>query len=226
MDRKVSRHELKYIISRGEAELLRHRLPALLHPDRHAGPNGAYFIRSVYFDDPDFTAFNENISGVKERTKYRLRYYNFDDRVIFLEKKTKDGSLTGKDSVRVDREMAQHILNGGDALHGHSGLLGEFARLRLGVLRPVVTVDYDRNAFTWKDGNVRVTIDANIRTSPYQIDFFSRELCSVPVMDNGEVVLEIKYDEFLPAGVIALLEGVPKQRSAVSKFTRCLGILE
>ena len=226
MDRKVSRHEIKYLISALDAELLKHRLPALLRPDTHAGPDGGYFIRSVYFDDPAFTAYNEKLTGVKERTKYRLRYYDFDDRVVFLEKKSKDGDLTGKDSVRLDRAMAEALLSGSDEIRGQDGLLGEFARLRLGGYRPVVIVDYDRYAFTFPVSNVRVTIDADVRTCPYRTELFDPRLLTVPVLDEREVVLEVKYDAFLPAPVIALLEGVPKQRSAVSKYTKCLGILE
>lgn len=222
----ISRHEIKYIISDYEAELLKCRLPALLHRDSHAKADGSYFIRSVYFDDPDFKAYNEKLSGVKERTKYRLRFYNYSDRVLFLEKKSKDGDLSGKETARMNRALAEALLKGDERLPKLPSLPGEFGRLRQGVYRPVVIVDYDRFAFTHPDGNVRVTIDTNIRTAPYQTDIFNSRLLTVPVMDEGECVLEVKYDEFLPAGVRALLEGVRKQRSAVSKYTKCLGILE
>jgi hypothetical protein len=65
-----------------------------------------------------------------------------------------------------------------------------------------------------------------VRTSPYQTDFFSKRLLTVPVMDNGETVLEVKYNQFLPAPVSAVLEGVPKRRESVSKYVKCLSILE
>lgn len=226
MDRKVNRHEIKYVISVYEAELLKHRLPALLRPDAHAGPDGGYFIRSLYFDDPDYTAYHEKLSGVKERTKYRIRFYNHDPRVIFLEKKTKDGDLTGKDSVRLTRAGAQAFLRGDPGLNKLEGLAGELGRLRQGVWRPAVIVDYDRFAFTYPDGNVRVTIDMNVRTCPFQTDLFEKRLLTVPALDDGEAVLEVKYDAYLPAPVRALIEGVPKQRTAVSKYTKCLSILE
>ena len=51
-------------------------------------------------------------------------------------------------------------------------------------------------------------------------------LLMVPVLDEGETVLEVKYDKFLPAPVVAMLEGVPKRREAVSKYVKCLSILE
>ncbi len=226
MDRKVDRHEIKYAVSLFEAELLKRRLPCLLRPDAHAGKDGSYFIRSLYFDDPDFTAYREKLDGVKERTKYRIRFYNMDDSVIFLEKKTKDGDMTGKDSARLSRGLAERFIRGDNALLGLPGLCGELGRLRQGPWRPAVIVDYDRWAFTYGAGNVRVTIDMNVRTAPYKSDVFDPELLTVPVLDQGEAVLEVKYDDFLPAPVRELLHGVKKQRCAVSKYTKCLSILE
>ena len=226
MDRKVDRHEIKYSVSVFEAELLKRRLGALLRPDPHVRADGSYFIRSVYFDDPDFTAYNEKLAGVKERTKYRIRFYNMDDSVIFLERKSKDGDFSGKDSVPLTRAQADALILGTEDLRRESGLLGELGRLRAGVWRPVVIVDYDRWPFIYKDGNVRITIDANVRTCPYSTDCFNPRLLTVPVLDDGEAVLEVKYDAFLPAPVRSLIEGVRKQRCAVSKYTKCLSILE
>ena len=226
MDRKVDRHEIKYIISRFEAEILKRRLPALLRPDAHAGADGSYFIRSLYFDDPDYTAYREKLDGVKERTKYRIRFYNMDESVIFLEKKTKDGDMTGKDSVRLTRAGAEAFIRGDEGLPRLKGLGGELGRLRQGAWRPAVIVDYDRLAYTYPIGNVRVTIDSTVRTAPYRYDIFDPRLLDIPVLDEGEVVLEVKYDAFLPAPVRELLHGVRKQRCAVSKYTKCLSILE
>ena len=50
---EIKRHEIKYIISLREAELLKYRLRALLRPDSHVRADGSYFIRSLYFDDTD-----------------------------------------------------------------------------------------------------------------------------------------------------------------------------
>jgi len=227
MERQTNRHEIKYTVSAYETQLLKYRLPALLRRDKHAGAKGSYLIRSVYFDDGDFTAYHEKIAGVKERTKYRLRYYDLDDRVIFFECKSKNGDMTGKNSVRVTRTQAQALLDGSfTAGDSDAPLLREFSRLRRTGFRPVVIVDYDRYAFTYPLENVRVTLDTAVRTCPYQTDFFDKRLVTVPVMDNGETVLEVKYDKFLPAPVSAVLEGIPKRREAVSKYVKCLSILE
>lgn len=222
----IQRHELKYIISLREAELLKRRLPALLRADAHARADGSYFIRSLYFDDTDYRAYHEKIAGVKERTKYRIRFYNMDDSRIMLEKKSKNGDLSGKESVRLSRALAEAFCDGGEMMSDAEGLGRELARLRRGGWEPAVLVDYVRYPFVYPTGNVRVTIDTNLRTAPFHTGLFDDRLLTVPVLDDGEAVLEIKYDAFLPAPVRALLEGVPKQRCAVSKYTQCLNILE
>lgn len=226
-ERSVSRHENKFIVSTYTTELLRRRLPAILKRDAHAGPDGSYFIRSVYFDDVDYSAYREKLHGVQDRTKFRLRYYNYDDSTIFLEKKIKQGDLTGKESAKITRAEADALLYCDDlSWCSRDPLLTEFARARRAGSRPAVVVDYDRCAFTHWVEDVRVTLDRNIRTCPYQPELFNANLLTVPAMEPGEQVLEIKYNAFLPAHVAIALEGVPKQRMAVSKFVKCLSILE
>ena len=210
---EIKRHEIKYIISLREAELLKYRLRALLRPDPHVRADGSYFIRSLYFDDTDYRAYHEKIAGVKERTKYRIRFYNMDDSRITLEKKSKDGDFSGKESVRISRELAEAFLTGGEELRDTEELARELARLRQNGWKPAVLVDY-------------VTIDTELRTAPFKTNLFDDRALTVPVLDEGEAVLEVKYDAFLPAPVRALLEGVTKQRCAVSKYTKCLDILE
>ena len=225
--RKVSRHEEKFIISVATAEMLKSRFRAILRPDPNAGADGSYFIRSVYFDDVSHTAYHEKLFGVKERSKYRLRYYNFDTERIFLEKKMKNGNLTGKDSAYVTFEEAQALLWGGsmDFAAGEP-LLEEFIRARRGSMHPVCIVDYDRFAYTYPVEDVRITLDMDVRTRPYSTELFNRYLPTMPVMDEGECVLEVKYNGFLPSHILWMLEGVPKQRMAVSKYVKCMSVLE
>ena len=70
------RHEVKHIISAGDAAAIRTNLSAVAHLDPHAKENVYYRIRSLYFDDPMDTALHEKLDGVNERRKFRIRYYN------------------------------------------------------------------------------------------------------------------------------------------------------
>lgn len=75
------RHELKYLISYGQKADLNLRLAPLLEQDSHAR-GGCYMIRSLYFDDYWNTAYQEKVDGVLMRKKYRIRIYDYSDRVI------------------------------------------------------------------------------------------------------------------------------------------------
>ena len=89
-------------------------------------------------------------------------------------------------------------------------------------LRPRVLVSYVREPYVYAAGNVRVTFDSNIRTSLFQREFLNGALPDIIATDTpGDIILEVKYDEFLPSYLQAVLSGVTAQRSAVSKYTWC-----
>lgn len=62
------RHEFKYLCSNGELAVLKVRLQGLVRPDPHAGADGVYRIRSLYFDDYYDSCLKENESErIQER---------------------------------------------------------------------------------------------------------------------------------------------------------------
>ena len=84
----------------------------MLWRDAHAGPDGEYFIRSVYFDDRANSAYYEKLDGGPARDKYRIRIYGLNEKQIYLERKRKLGELIAKDSVHITRRLAEQILSG------------------------------------------------------------------------------------------------------------------
>ena len=220
------RHELKYMIAVRDAVLLQHRLALAMDTDSHADAEGRYFIRSLYFDDFDFAAYRDKLNGVENRAKYRLRYYNFDDSFISFEKKEKIRDMTKKTAVRVSREQAEAMMERGDVGDTDNSLLQEFRSLWNAGLRPRVLVDYDRYVFAHPVGNTRITLDMAVRTSPCKTELFDTQLAMLPVLPPAHAVLEVKYNDAFPRHVGLLLEGVAKDRMAVSKYCRCLSILE
>ena len=68
----------------------------------------------------------------------------------------------------------------------------------MGIYRPTVIVDYDREALTYAPGNVRVTFDRRIRGCHQPQLFFSENLPSIPAISPDRVVMEVKYDDYLP----------------------------
>lgn len=88
------------------------------------------------------------------------------------------------------------------------------------MLRPKIIVAYERKAYVYEPGNVRITFDRNIRTSRQVADFGTQMISYDPLHDIN-AVLEIKYDEFLPGFLLQLLELNFLQQTAYSKYQLC-----
>ena len=222
------RHEYKFLISRSAAQLLALRLPHFMQRDAHAGPDGQYTIRSLYFDDPNYTAFYEKVAGTDNRTKYRIRCYNYDTSLFRLERKEKKGHLTRKTGQTLSTKQVLSLLR--NPVKPRPELFGTLAdelRLRCASegMRPVVLVDYDRTSFVCKNGNTRITLDDNLRTVPYCHDLFGPIHAMVPVLEADQVILEVKFDDFLPGYLSNVLADIPKAPMAISKFAMCLNLI-
>ena len=222
---KGYRHELKYYITLGEYELLQRKLSLTMERDAFAKKNGGeYFIRSLYFDDRDDSAFREKLSGIDERDKFRIRIYDMRDDVIKLECKHKSNGYIKKQSIGLSRKEYEKLISG-DRLF----LLNRpepFARrmyleFAQRALKPAVIVDYTREAFVFPMEDVRVTFDKNVRTGLRSVDMFNAGIPTYPVIDDYGMVLEIKFNRFLPTYIRSLLQLEASQRSAISKYVLC-----
>ena len=218
------RHELKYHITPAEMSVLRGVISPLLQHDPNGNENNEYHIRSLYFDTINDDFLNEKIAGVGDRKKYRIRIYNFKDSVIKLECKSKYGDLISKQSVTIPRELADQLIAGdpeGLQRMRHPLLHDVYREMRTRLLRPAVIVDYVREAYIHPAQEVRVTFDKTLRTGLFSSDMFNAGIPTYPVFDDQIEILEVKYDEFLPAYLQSVLSGVTAQRSAISKYTWC-----
>ena len=224
MNRPVKlRHEWKHRINAQDDLVLAARLRNLFPHDKHADSHGSYRVSSLYFDTPYDKALRQKLDGVNEREKFRLRYYGTDTSFIRLEKKFKRNGLCGKRSVRVTEEAVRKILAGeiGFLLDsGHPLLVEFYSKLRGQLLAPRTIVTYDREAFLYGPGNVRITLDRNLRSGLGRTDFLDPYGYHVP-MGEGITVLEVKYDAFLPE-IVRMAVQVPDRRaSAYSKYAVC-----
>ena len=217
------RHESKHQISSREDLVLAGRLRKLFPHDAHAGPEGSYRVISLYFDTPYDGALREKLDGVDRREKFRLRYYGGSPSWLKLEKKYKLNGLCGKRSARLSREEAERLLAGdwGLLLERGDPLLAElYSKVQGKGLRPRTAVRYDREAFLYPPGNVRITLDRDIRTGLSWRDFLHPERFTLKPLD-GLTVLEVKYDAFLP-DLVRMAVQVPGRRAgACSKYALC-----
>ena len=221
------RHELKYLLLPWQVDVLRRNLTPLLSLDSNAKKHGGeYQIRSLYFDTVFDDALYEKMSGVANRQKYRMRIYNYSDKEIFMECKSKFGDLISKRSVMIPRELADQLIacdpTGLESTP--SGLLRDVYReMRTRLLHPVVIVDYAREAYLHPAETVRITFDKNLHTGLGSTDLFNPYLPTISPFDQDYTVLEVKYDRVLPPYIADVLAWAAPEacRSALSKYTWC-----
>jgi len=224
MPKAIYRHELKYLINVPDWALLRMRMADVMRRDANTDQYGEYWIRSLYFDDYWNAAYEDKESGMLLRRKYRLRIYDCQDTVIHLERKSKYGPYIRKVSAPVTRGEAEAIVSGDYAFLEKSPhrLLQEFYyECTSRILRPRVIVDYDREPFIMTAGDVRITFDKHVRAGFGKMALFDPELPTLEVLPANQMIMEVKYTEFLPLQVRRLLPPRASILTAASKYVLC-----
>ena len=231
------RHEVKHEITRSDLIAIRQGLQAVAQQDPHV-KKGRYLIRSLYFDNLYDKALREKVDGVNMREKFRIRYYNLDPSLIHLEKKSKVNGLGTKYSCPLTAKEAQKIADGDIAWiademfkEDRRGLLCElYIKMRDQGLRPQTIVDYTREPYIYGPGNVRVTFDYDIRTGLRCTDFLDPDCPMIPAvrprtdreMSGGTgIILEVKWDAFLPDIIREVVQIHGRREGAFSKYAAC-----
>lgn len=215
------RSELKFGITYVDYQLLKMKLRYIMKLDPHAGQNGRYLIRSCYFDNFSNKVMNEKKEGFLNRDKYRVRIYNKSDAVIHLERKSKRNNQTFKSKCSLSKnEFERMRLNDFDwMIDDERALIRDLYKdIRLYQLKPTTVVDYEREAYLYEHGNVRITFDCKVQTSLRNTDMFNKQLPMVDILEPNEVILEVKYDEYLPSVIKMLLQGIHTRHEAYSKY--------
>lgn len=222
------RNEIKFIINKKDAEVLKQRLSLIMDIDTNSvNEDNSYYIRSLYFDNEDSDAYYEKLDGVEYRKKYRIRIYNLDDKFIRLECKYKHNNMTSKDQILISKEECSKIIDGkiDEFKLDKDNILRQFLiDYKLNRLKPSIIVDYNRLAFTYHVSDIRITFDSNIRSGLYNYNLFDKDACTYGVIDDNEMVLEVKFNEILPESIAIILSTVPTFRQAYSKFATCRSI--
>lgn len=214
------RTELKHEITKMDCYLLRHRLKHIMEIDPHANKDGKYLIRSVYFDNFDNKVLTQKKEGFYERDKFRVRLYDYNMEFLNLEKKSKRNNLTYKQKCQITPGEYERIRNGDIAWMENDPrplIQDLYVQMVLFHLKPVTVVDYEREVFIYQYGNVRVTFDSEIKTSFRNNDILNPHLPMVGT-NPDVVILEVKYDEFLPDIIKYLLQLGDRRKGTYSKY--------
>ena len=212
------RHELKFVISELLAAEIEFNIKHYMKLDGNH-TEAFYKVRSLYFDDIYDSCLNELMAGTDNRYKYRIRLYNGKTDTIHLEKKSKSHEMTLKEAEDISAEDVSRFLHGEVPL-GNGDLLKCLMRDYYGkYMKPVCIVEYDRSAYTEECGNVRITFDRGVRGT-YRIDkFLDKDIEQRQVIPQGQLILEVKYDEFLPSYILNAINYAVLRRQSVSKYS-------
>ena len=218
------RHELKYLCTQAQLALIESRIALLMRPDPHAGGDGQYEIRSLYFDNVQNTGFFENEDGVDRRAKYRIRIYDHSPQVIHLELKEKQQGKTRKHSCELTEAECRLLMQGIPPASNAAQppLLKQLCLLmQTQGMAPRVIVEYERTPFIEPLGNVRVTFDRHIRSSGDPAAFLDARIPARPIMPVGQHILEVKFDAFLPDAIARQLQMEELRLVSFSKYYLC-----
>lgn len=217
----VFRKEIKYVLPIEKFIRIESQLDALMTRDCN-GKNGTYRVRSQYYDSIGDQDLSDNISGMQEKRKIRLRIYSTEDNRVKLEYKCKSGSDGVKYSIDISKEEALLMEQ-----HRYAFLLQRkedlahflYNKLLQGAYQPKVIVEYRRTAFLYPVNDVRITFDHHIRGSVNPYGLFEENPFFFPIMSDDVGVLEVKYNGFLPSHLKNLMQQIDSLEEANSKYS-------
>lgn len=217
------RHEVKHYINISDYYSIMSRLKYVIKRDNNSSDEGEYKIRSIYFDNYANKVLMEKLIGINNRDKFRIRYYNDNLDLIKLEKKSKINGLCLKITEPISKEECEKLIQGNIEFLKTSSkkLFNElYVKMKNQFLKPKTIVDYTREAYIYKAGNVRITFDKKIRTGIWNINFLNQDVVTKSVISNDYMVLEVKWDEYLPELIQDCVQQF-RRSTSVSKYALC-----
>lgn len=228
------RHELKFLCTQSQLDLLEGQLCCLMEKDEHSRAKGFYTVRSLYFDDYINSGTKQKEDGLDERSKYRIRSYEQGmDQNFRLEIKHRVRDRISKEFCILPAALVKCLLREEDIASVYEKMINNCYKDNNGVwnrfllawetqfLRPAVIVEYDRIPYIYPEGNVRITFDRNICSGPQVERFMEKDAMVLPILERGYHLLEIKYDEFLPDIIRHVLQIVSPEKTSFSKYYFC-----
>lgn len=220
MQTKTIRSELKFLIGYQEYHYLKSLLKSVMTSDPNSNENGEYYIRSLYFDDASNQDYHQREAGLKDRQKIRLRYYDCNDTLVKLELKQKSNHCQVKETLRIQKADAVSLSNGNiDVLLSYEDPIAQklHGLLAASSYRPVMLVDYEREAYVHEAYDIRINFDRNIRAKG-SFDLYDYEHLMTPLDESNLMVLEVKFTHVLPDYIRDILSSAKLAKTDYSKY--------
>lgn len=218
------RFELKYRLDPLRYRAVLNTVARHMRPDgftRRAGPGG-YYVRSLYYDTAECTAYVEKVVGAASRIKLRLRSYSAEEAAapfVSVELKCRQGQAIIKHAARVPLDAYRAFAATGSWHTVSDPVCQAFERVqRRTQQRPTVLVDYRRAAFVARgEGGARVTFDHRVRAA-WASSLFARPRwrAAQPLT----VVLEIKTGGRVPPWLQRAIVDLDLVAEPNSKYTQ------
>lgn len=235
----IERYEYKFLVEDHLVPAIRSFAQSTSRLDGHARADGAYAIRSLYFDTAAFDLYAANQHEVGRRFKVRARTYpDSPGSPVFLELKRRFGDVISKTRAGVPCDLWKQAIECDEATlallpeRARSAVSAFACRVHLSHLEPVVLVEYEREAYVSDiDSYARLTFDRNIRVqakSELDLEADPNRWCSIDhsaqtKTTRSVAVLELKFERRPPAWMHAMVRRLELVRYSFSKY--CYGVL-
>ena len=213
------RYERKYQVDGLDVHAVRQLVK--LHPAMFVQPYPPRFINNLYFDTQDFRHYMDNVSGVGDREKVRVRWYGalfggIDAPV--LQFKIKRGLVgTKKQYPLAPFRLERGFSTPGFAAHWRNAALPDEVIPRLHGMTPVLVNRYYRWYYATLDGSYRITVDADVtyyRVGSLRSTFAHRQV------DRANVIVELKYGPEHAGGASRVSSYFPFRMTRNSKYVQ------
>ena len=225
----LTRYEFKYFINERVASSIFNIALNFMNLDKYAfnSKNNGYFVRSLYFDNPQYDNFFEKVDGMQVRKKFRLRTYENKlekNSNLFLEMKGRKQDRIIKKRTKIKNEDLKYFysLKNMDVLRSKykDNLIDDFIfSEKRKKIKPKILVDYTRKPLINKFGlYFRLTFDTNIVVSKSKNLFHDKKFYFPIRYSPGSTILEVKFERSIPAWFHRVIQTYDLNRRSISKF--------
>ncbi len=212
MNKKINRFERKWILRSGNYLMLINSLLRSNFFFRFQYPKRK--VNSIYFDNSGYSSIKENLDGVSNKKKIRLRWYGDRNKLIepILEIKSKKGSETKKESFKLNKlDNINYLIP--KNLHIIVDEVNKIINLKKTIF-PILTTHYERQYFVSNQNNIRATVDTNLES------IFLKNLSELNQKKKffPQCILELKYSTKIDRLVRYKLDEMTLRLSKNSKY--------
>lgn len=217
------RYELKYILNTDQYKAVTEGIAPYVDADEYCIGGKTYSLFNIYYDTQDYSLIRHSVSKPPFKEKLRLRsYYENPDSndKVFIELKKKADGCVNKRRVKMTYADALDFLETGRFIKNgnymHDMVANEIQHfLKTYTVEPKALIAYNRAAYFLKsDNKIRITFDTDVRGGPFKNGYAG----TVPLLDDGLFLMEIKVSDHIPLPIVKILSENKVYRRGFSKY--------